>query len=44
MLLEPKLTETLYFENAKNDILKFQFFWKKYIHIDNDVYFRCGTS
>jgi hypothetical protein len=37
MLLEPKLTEALYFEKFKNDILKFLLFLEKYIHVGNDV-------
>jgi hypothetical protein len=44
MLLKPKLTRALYFKILKNDILKFQIFWKKYAHVDNDVYFNRATS
>jgi hypothetical protein len=44
MLLEPKLTGALYFENSKNDILKFPKKIEKNIPVGNDVYFNCAIS
>jgi hypothetical protein len=44
MLLEPKLTGARYFEISKIIFWSSDFFLKKYVHINNNVYFNGAIS